>query len=112
LRYPSPPRIQFGVSSQRLVGAVGFSLHALRPKEHVGLAIEYVRRFPTGSEVLKRPEQVRGETMRTLVETIARGRSTNERKVESIRRSFSLLLVGLLLVAGEGATLGINEVVG
>lgn len=88
-----------------LVGTVGFSLQALRPKEYVSLGIDYVRRFPTWAEILKPPEQVRGETMRMLVETIARGRATNERKVESIHRSFSLLLVGLALVASEGLPL-------
>jgi hypothetical protein len=94
-----------------LVGAVGFALLALRPKEHVGLAMEYVRSFPTWSEVLKRPEQVRGETMRGLIETIGRGRWTNERKSVSIRRSFSLLFLGLVLVAGQGATLAIMDVI-
>jgi hypothetical protein len=74
--------------------------------------LEYVRRFPTWSEILKPPEQVRGETMRILIETIARGRATNERKVESIQRSFLLLLLGLVLVAGEGATLGFKQVIG
>ena len=95
-----------------LVGAVGFSLLTLHPKAYVGLGIDYVGRFPTWGEILKPPEQVRGETMRTLIEAIARERATNERKVRSIRRSFSLLLVGLVLVVAEGATLGIKEVLG
>ena len=94
-----------------LVGAVGFSLQALRPKEYVSLGIEYLRRFPTWGEILKPPDQVRGETMRTLVQSIARERATNDRKIESIHRSFSLLLIGLALVAGEGTTLVINEAV-
>jgi hypothetical protein len=95
-----------------LVGAVGFSLQALRPKEYVGLGVEYVKRFPTWSEILKPPEQVRGETMRTLVQSIARERTTNDGKVASIHRSFSLLLIGLVLVAGEGATLVIKDAIG
>lgn len=73
--------------------------------------MEYVRSFPTWSQILKPPEQVRGETIRALVQTIARGRSANERRGESIRRSFSLLFIGLVLVAGQGATLAITEVV-
>jgi hypothetical protein len=95
-----------------LVGAVGFALQALRPREHVGLAMEYMRRLPSWSEILKPPEQMRGELMKMLIETIARGRSTNEQRANSIRRSFSLLLVGLVLVAGEGATLGMKEAIG
>jgi hypothetical protein len=45
-------------------------------------------------------------------ESIARERVTNDRKVESIRRSFSLLIIGLVLVSAEGATLAISEAIG
>jgi hypothetical protein len=92
-----------------LVGAVGFSLQALRPEEHVSLGLSYVGRFPTWRELLKPPEQVQGETMRTLVQSIAHERATNERKIATIHRSFFLLFVGLVLVTVEGATLAVSE---
>ena len=93
------------------MGAVGFSLQALRPKEYVSLGIEYVSRFPTWGEILKSPEQVRGETMRALVRSISHERATNDRKVGWIHRSFTLLLIGLALVACEGITLVISEAI-
>jgi len=94
-----------------LVGAVGFSLQALRPEEYVSLGLSYVGHFPTWRELLKPPEQVRGETMRTLVQSIAHERATNERKVATIHRSFILLFVGLVLVTVEGATLAVSEAI-
>jgi hypothetical protein len=94
-----------------LVGSVMFAVQALRPKEYLSLGLAYVKRFPTWGEILKPPGQVRGETMRTLIETIVRERATNKRKVDAIRRSFSLLLAGLVLVAAEGATLAIEQVI-
>jgi len=95
-----------------LVGAVAFAVQALRPKEYLSLGVAYLKRFPTWGEILKPPDQVRGETMRTLVEAIVRERATNKLKVAAIRRSFALLLAGLALVAAEGATLAIEEVLG
>ena len=50
----------------------------LLPREYLALGIDYLRRFPTWSEVLTPPEQVRGETMRGLVEAIARERVAND----------------------------------
>lgn len=61
-------------------------------------------------EIRKTPEQVRGETMRTLVEAIARERSTTNEKLRWLRWSFKLLLVGLAIVAAESATLAVEEV--
>jgi hypothetical protein len=95
-----------------LLAAVSFALHALHPKEYLTLGIAYLRRFPTWGEILKTPDQVRGETMRTLVETIVRERATNQRKVASIRWSFLSLVAGLLLVTAQGATLALHEVIG
>lgn len=48
--------------------------------------------------------------MRTLVEAIARERSTTDEKLNWLRWSFKLLLVGLALVTAEGATLAVEEV--
>lgn len=92
------------------VAAVTTAVLVLYPREHLTLGMAYLRRFPTWGEILKPPEQVRGETMRTLVESIARERSTNEKKARWIRRSFVLLLIGLGFVALEGVTLGVDEV--
>lgn len=66
--------------------------------------------LPTWQEIRKTPEQVRGETMRTLVEAIARERSTTNEKLRWLRWSFKLLLVGLAIVAAESATLAVEEV--
>ena len=95
-----------------LLGAVVLALYALHPKEYLTLGLAYLARFPTWGEILKPPDQVRGETMRTLIETIARERATNQRKIRSIRWSFLLLTAGLVLVTTQGATLAISEVTG
>ena len=52
--------VPFVTGLAALVGAVGLSLQALRPKEHVGLAMEYLRTFPTWSQILKRPSKCAG----------------------------------------------------
>jgi hypothetical protein len=91
------------------VGAVGLALKALMPREYRTLGMEYIRRLPTWSEILKPPEQVRGDAMRGLVEAIAVERATNKGKLKSIRWSLRLLFVGLVLIAVEAATLGVHE---
>ncbi len=60
-----------------LVASVASAVLVLMPREQLTLGIAYLRRFPTWGEILKPPERVRGETMRTLVEAIARERVTN-----------------------------------
>lgn len=92
------------------VGSVGLALRVLMPREYVSLGIAYVRRLPTWSEILKRPEQVRGETMRGLVEAIAAERRTNWSKVRSLRWSLRALFAGLVLIVIEAVTLGVDEV--
>lgn len=93
-----------------LVASIASAVLVLMPREHLTLGIAYLRRFPTWGEILKPPDQVRGETMRTLVEAIARERETNDTKARWVRRSFLLLLVGLVLVAAEGATVALEEI--
>jgi hypothetical protein len=92
------------------VVSVGLAISALMPREYLMLGMEYIRRLPTWSKILERPEQVRGEAMRGLVEAIAVERHTNGTKVRSIRWSLRLLFTGLVLVALEAATLGVSEV--
>ena len=93
-----------------LLGSVFSAIRALWPREYLTLGIAYISRFPTWQEIRKPPEQVRGETMRTLVEAIARERSTTDEKLNWLRWSFKLLLFGLALVTAEGATLAVEEV--
>jgi heme A synthase len=93
-----------------LVASVVCAVWALWPREYLTLGIAYIRRFPTWHEVLKHPSQVQGETMRTLVEAIARERLTSDGKLAWLRRSFVLLLIGLLFIAVEGGTLAFEEV--
>ncbi len=61
-------------------------------------------------QILKAPAQVRGETMRTLVEAIVRERSVSDEKLRCLRWSFKMLGIGLALVALEGATLAFVKV--
>jgi hypothetical protein len=68
-----------------LGAADGHAVIVLRPREYLALGIECLRRFPTWSESLKPPEQVRGETMRGLVEAIARERDANDGKARLVR---------------------------
>jgi hypothetical protein len=95
-----------------LVLSVGLAVTALLPREYLTLGIAYVRRFPKWSEIVKPPEQVRGETMRGLVEAISGERDANAAKTRLVRGALVLLLVGLVLVAVEASTLAIREAQG
>jgi hypothetical protein len=90
--------------------AVGLAVVVLLPREYLALGIEYLRRFPTWSEILKPPEQVRGETMRGLVEAIARERDANDGKARLVRWAYLALAAALVLTIAEAVTLGWNEV--
>jgi hypothetical protein len=93
-----------------LGAAVGLAVVVLLPREYLALGIEYLRRFPTRSEILKPPEQVRGETMRGLVEAIARERDANDGKARLVRWAYLALAAALVLTIAEAVTLGWNEV--
>jgi hypothetical protein len=94
-----------------LLGAsVVMAVRVLLPKEHLTLGISYLRGFPTWSEILKPPEQVRGETMRGLAEAIARERDVNARKAKHVRVALLLLMAGLGAVVLEGLILGSREI--
>jgi hypothetical protein len=63
---------------------------------------------PTGlgiEEILKPPEQVRGETMKGIIQAIADEREANGRKARSVARAFVLLAVGLGMLSLEAGTL-------
>lgn len=92
-----------------LIAAVLFAVRALLPSEYVTLGTAYLRRFPTWSEIRKSPEQVRGTTMRALVQAIGQEREANAAKSQSVRRSFVLLLFGLVLISAEAAILAIEH---
>lgn len=95
-----------------LVMSVGLAALVLRPREYVSLGIEYLKRFATWREILKPPEQARGEMMATLVEAIARERDVNVGKIVLVKRSLAFLIAGLLFIAIEAATLASEEVLG
>lgn len=97
--------IVFWLALLALVISVGLAVFALFPREYLTLGIAYLRRFPTWSEIRKTPEAVRGETMRGLIQAIARERDANDRKAQLVKSAFVFLLIGLLLIAGEAATL-------
>ena len=88
-----------------LVLSVGLAVRALLPREHVTLSSVYLRQLPTWAEIQKSRAQVQGETMRALVSAVARERELNDRKAEQIRGAFLCLVVGLVLLAAEAATL-------
>lgn len=93
-----------------LVLSVGLAVKALLPGEHLSLGAAYLKQFAMWSEIRKPPEQVRGETMRSLIEVIARERELNDGKAEQIRVAFLLLFAGLVLLAAEAATLSAEGV--
>jgi hypothetical protein len=93
-----------------LVGAVVAAARVLLPREHLILGIGYLQRFPMWSEVLKPAEQVRGETMKGLVEAIAREREINRRKALHVRHALVLLLAGLAVIVLEALILGVDEI--
>jgi hypothetical protein len=95
-----------------LLAAVALAVGSLIPKESVTLGMEYVRRFSTRTEAAKPPEQVRGETIRTLVAAIARERAANSRKTPRAKTAFALLLAGLALIALGGSTLTAWQILG
>ena len=82
----------------------------LWPVEYISLRTPYIRRFTTWDTILKSPADVRGETMRSLVEVIARERSISDRKTRWLRLSLALLVAGLTLISAEGVILGIERV--
>jgi catechol 2,3-dioxygenase-like lactoylglutathione lyase family enzyme len=92
-----------------LIGSVFLAIRVLLAKELVSFGLEYVRRFPMWSELLKPPEQVRGETMGTLIEALAEARRANRVKSRRVRRAFQFLLVGLAFVVLQASILGAKE---
>jgi hypothetical protein len=97
--------VLFSAGLLALVGSAGFAVAALLPKESTMLGMAYLQRFPTWSEILKPPEQVRGETMQGVLKAIATEREANERKARSVRRALVLLAAGLGVLAAEAGTL-------
>lgn len=99
----------FSAGLVALVASIGFAVATLLPREYVPLAIAYVRRFPTWSEILKPPEQVRAQTMQALVEAIAKERALNDRKARHVQRAFFFLTIGLSMLTAQAATLAWTE---
>lgn len=92
-----------------LIGSVFLAIRVLLARERVSFGLEYVRRFPMWSELLKPAEQVRVETMGTLIEALAEERRANRFKTRRVRRAFQLLLVGLAFVVLQASILGAKE---
>ncbi len=86
--------------------AVVLAVIVLLPREYLTLGIDYLRRFPTWSEIVKAPEQVRGETMRTLIRAIAREREGNDAKARLVGWAYIALAAALVLTIAEAVTLG------
>lgn len=85
--------------------SVGLAVRALVPTEYMTLGTAYLERFATWGEILKPRERVQGDTMRTLIEAVARERRENDRKTKTVRWGFVALVFGLVLIAGEAAML-------
>jgi hypothetical protein len=93
-----------------LVLAAGTAIIVLLPEEQLTLTMDYLGSLPRWSEILKPPEMVQGETMRTLIGAIALERALNGRKTRSVRWASRLLVVGILLVSVEAGILAGREV--
>ena len=93
-----------------LTGSLACAVRMLWPVEYISLGTPYIRRFTTWDNVLKSPAEVRGETMESLIEVIARERSASDRKTRWLRLSLALLVAGLTLISSEGVILGIERV--
>jgi hypothetical protein len=89
---------------------VGFAIAALLPREYLTLGADELERFGTWSEPEGAPEQVRGRTMRTLIAAITFEQRLNLRKAQAVSRSFTTLVIGLILIAAEAAILAAREV--
>jgi len=99
----------FTASLLVLLAAVVLSIVALFPREYLTLGMDYLRRFPTWSEVIKRPEEVRGETMHGLIGALGRERETNHAKAQLVKWSYAVLAGGLVLSAVQAVTLAVRE---
>jgi hypothetical protein len=100
----------FSLGLLALVLSVVLAVVALLPREYLTLGMAYLERFPTWSEIRKEPEDVRGETMRGLIVAVVREREANDHKGILVRYGFLTLLLGLVLIAGEAATLALRNV--
>jgi len=102
--------LAFSAGLIALLLSAAFAVAALVPREHLALGMPYLQRFPTWSEIRKTPTEVRGDTMRGLIEALAREREANEHKARLVRRGFACLLIGLVFIAGEAAILAAGDV--
>ena len=93
-----------------LLVSVVVGVAALFPREYLTLGLAYLRQFPTWRETMKRPETVRGETMRGVIEALARERRANDRKVRLVKSAYTLLIAALFLVAVQAVTLAVEDV--
>jgi hypothetical protein len=92
--------------------AVLVAARALQPEEYLTLGASYLEGLATWPDTLKHPEEVRGETVRGLIASIARERRTNDAKADRITSALRLLVLGLGLLVAEASTLGAGEVIG
>lgn len=99
------------LSLAALGASVVLAVRVLLPKEHLTLGMAYLERFPKWSEILKPPEQVRGETMTGLIEAIARERKLNRSKAKGVRWALGLLVFGLFVVLVDAAILTAQQVI-
>lgn len=92
-----------------LLGSVALAVRVLWPKGHFAIGMARLERFPKWSEILKSPEQVRGDMMEILLEALADERGRNGSRARDVRAAFGLLLIGLLFVVLEASILGGRE---
>ena len=102
--------LAFSVGLLALMLSVALALAALVPRQHLALGMSYVRQFPTWSQIRKTPTEVRGETIRVLVQGLARQRESNSRRERRVRQAYACLLVGVVLVSAQAATLAAGRI--
>jgi hypothetical protein len=94
-----------------LLTAAGVAVAALFPREYVTLGLDYLKRFPQWGEILKRPEEVRGDTMVGLIEAITIERAVNDHKLRLVKTAYVALAVALVVIAAQAVTLAASQVV-
>jgi hypothetical protein len=93
-----------------LLSAVGLAVAALFPREFSTLGLDYVRRFPRWGEIARPPEDVRGETMLTLIAALTSELSINDDKIRLVKGAYVSLAAALVLIAAQSVTLAAAQI--
>jgi hypothetical protein len=82
-----------------LLGAVAAAVWALLPKERRVLGLAYLDWLTRWPQLMRGRTEIEGDLAVTLLATIAVERAANRRKMLAVRASFTLLFLGLAVIA-------------